>query len=94
MAIPDSTGYWVDGLHRMGYHACYLTVDFRICIQMPSHWASRSSLCIYMFSLFLHENICCGYSFEVPHLGTSNEYSQYILLTIKKNTCSGVMHKL
>ena len=26
--------------------------------------------------LFLHENVCCGYSLEVevPHQGTSNEY--------------------
>ena len=28
------------------------------------------------FFLFLEENICCGYSLEVPHLGTSNEYPQ------------------
>ena len=27
-----------------------------------------------MFFLFFHENICCGYSLEVPKLGTSNEY--------------------
>ena len=26
--------------------------------------------------LFLHENICCGYSLEVPQRGTSNEYPQ------------------
>ena len=24
--------------------------------------------------LFLHENICCGYSLEAPRQGTSNEY--------------------
>ena len=24
--------------------------------------------------LFLQENICCGYSLEVPRRGTSNEY--------------------
>ena len=24
--------------------------------------------------LFLYENICCGYSLEVPRRGTSNEY--------------------
>ena len=27
--------------------------------------------------LFLHENICCRYSLEVPHWGTSNEYPQH-----------------
>ena len=26
------------------------------------------------FSIFLHENICCRFSLETPHLGTSNEY--------------------
>ena len=25
------------------------------------------------FFLFLHKKICCGYSLEVPHQGTSNE---------------------
>ena len=28
--------------------------------------------------LFLHENICCRYSLEVPQWGTSNEYLQYM----------------
>ena len=28
--------------------------------------------------LFLHENICCGYSLEVPRRGTSNEYPQHM----------------
>ena len=30
---------------------------------------------IYFF-LFLHENICCGYSCEAPEQGTTNEYPQ------------------
>ena len=30
--------------------------------------------------LFLHKNICCGYSFEAPHWDTSNEYPQHMLL--------------
>ena len=30
--------------------------------------------------LFLHENICCGYSLEVPLWGTSNEYLQHMFL--------------
>ena len=33
-----------------------------------------SSTKMYIFFLFLHENICCGYSLEVPQLGASNEY--------------------
>ena len=28
--------------------------------------------------LFLHENICCGYSLEAPRRGASNEYPQHI----------------
>ena len=33
-----------------------------------------------IFFLFLHENICCGYSLEAPHRGASNEYPQHIFL--------------
>ena len=29
--------------------------------------------------LFLHADICCGYSLEVSHLGTFNEYPQHML---------------
>ena len=29
---------------------------------------------ILIFFSFLHENICCGYSLEVPQQGVSNEY--------------------
>ena len=28
--------------------------------------------------LYLHKNICCGYSLEAPHRGTSNEYPQHM----------------
>ena len=31
-----------------------------------------------IFFLFLHENICCGYSLEVPCRGASNEYPQHM----------------
>ena len=30
--------------------------------------------------LFLHKNICCAYSLEVPWWGTSNEYTQHTFL--------------
>ena len=40
-----------------------------------------------LFFLFLHENICCGYSLEVPLWGTSNEYTQHVFSwKNKKNT--------
>ena len=32
---------------------------------------------VVIFYLFLHKNICFGYSLEVPHWGTSNEYPQH-----------------
>ena len=28
--------------------------------------------------LFLHKNICCGYSLEAPRRGASNEYPQHM----------------
>ena len=31
-----------------------------------------------MFFLFLHENICCGYSLEAPQRGASNDYPQHM----------------
>ena len=34
---------------------------------------------VVIFFLFPHENICCGYSLEVPWRGTSNEYPQHTL---------------
>ena len=40
------------------------------------------------FFLFLFENICCGYSFEVPQRGTSNEYPQHTILWRNKKTVS------
>ena len=37
-----------------------------------------------IFFLFLNENICCGYSLEAPHRGTSNEYPQHMFLLRNK----------
>ena len=34
---------------------------------------------IYVFFLFLHGSICCGYSLEAPCLDAFNEYPQHIL---------------
>ena len=33
-----------------------------------------------IFFLFLHENVCCGYSLEAPRRGASNEYPQHVFL--------------
>ena len=31
-----------------------------------------------------HKNVCCGYSWEVPHQGFSNEYLQHMVTWINK----------
>ena len=41
-----------------------------------------------IFFLLLNENICCGYSLEVPHRGTSNEYLQHMFLLRNKKDIS------
>ena len=41
-----------------------------------------------IFSLFLSENICCGYSLEAPHRGASNEYPQHMFLCRNKKNIS------
>ena len=33
------------------------------------------------FFLFLHKNICCGYSLEATRQGTSNKYPQHNVFT-------------
>ena len=35
--------------------------------------------------LFLHENICCGYSLEASRRGTTYEYPQHMFLSRNKN---------
>ena len=34
---------------------------------------------VLIFFLFLHENLCCGYSLKAPWQGASNEYPQHIV---------------
>ena len=34
----------------------------------------------FLIFLFLHKNICCGYSLEAPCRGASNDYPQYMFL--------------
>ena len=41
---------------------------------------------MYLYFLFLHKNICCGFSLELPHQGDSKEYPQHMfLMRNKKN---------
>ena len=43
-------------------------------------WVLVKSNLLRHFFLFLQDNICCGYSLEVPRQGTSNEYPQHMFL--------------
>ena len=52
----------------------------------------------YNILLFLHQNICCGYSFKVPCQSTSSEYPHIFIeynsstfLLKKKGALSGAM---
>ena len=45
------------------------------------NYCCSSTLIVF---LFLHVNICCGYSLEVPQRGTSNEYPQHTFPWINK----------
>ena len=60
----------------------YLTSQWWKHLYWPSHSSRQSAFFqpkqVLIFFLFLHENICCGYSLEVPQWGTSNEYPQHI----------------
>ena len=40
---------------------------------------------VFIFLLFLHKNICYGYSLEAPQRGVSNEYPQHMFLWRNKN---------
>ena len=48
---------------------------------MRNHSFSRKVL---IFFLFVHENICCGYSLEAPRQGVSNEYPQHMFSCTNK----------
>ena len=45
---------------------CSKTRNIFIWIYPGSHIIAFSNRKVLIFSLFLHENICCGYSLEVP----------------------------
>ena len=48
-----------------------------------------------MFFLFLHKNICYGYSLEGPQRGASNEYPQHMFLwRNKKNIIVFLLKKV
>ena len=58
-------------LRNLGYHSLLKHASQKRHFFTPK---------ILIFFLFLHENICCGYSLEVLQWGSSNEYPQHIVL--------------
>ena len=75
------------GLYCLPFHHSILAGMWKSNF-ITSPWSSKwsKSTCptkIYLpknwhFLLFLEENICCWYSLEAPHRGTSNEYPQHM----------------
>ena len=46
-----------------------------------------------LFFLFIHKNICCGYSLEAPRRGASNEYPQHVFLWGIQENYPGIIIK-
>ena len=46
---------------------------------------SRSIIWPYFF-IFFKIKVCCVYSLESPHRGDSNEYTQYTIINIKRQS--------
>ena len=69
----------VDSIPK-GFLDHYFIAQILICV--PTAPDKRVST-LYFF-LFLHKNICCGYSLEMPQWGISNEYPQQTFLWRKE----------
>ena len=46
--------------------------------------SARSGGIIRTYLVFYNMKVCCVFSLESPHLGDSNEYTQYTVFNIKK----------
>ena len=46
--------------------------------------SARSGGIINISLIFYNMKVCCVFSLESPHLGDSNEYTQYTVFSIKK----------
>ena len=68
----------IDHLALVGIAAIHKAVIFFLCnfytLLHIRHFFQPKNTDIF---LFLHKNICCGYSAEVPQWGTSDEYPQH-----------------
>ena len=68
----------------------YTSLNCHTC--QKTNIALDNMFCFYFFNikvlivfLFLHENICCRYSLEVPRQGASNDPQHMFLWRNKKN---------
>ena len=66
----DLNFHWV---HISEGMCSYIATQFMIA-NSASDWYPHNIF------LFLHENICCGYSLEAPRQGASNEYPQHVFV--------------
>ena len=64
-------------LYSQQFHVSVVNADFCLCLPFMYIAPDKRYIQNIIF-LFLYENICCGYSLEVPHCGTSNEYPQHM----------------
>ena len=46
--------------------------------------STRSGIIIRISLIFYNMKVCCVFSLESPHLGDSNEYTQYNVFNIKR----------
>ena len=63
--------------------------------EYPQHmflWKTLENDPLTMF-LWIHKNICCGYSLESPWRGDSNEYPQHMFLWINKKNYLKIITK-
>ena len=80
-----NTGYWsktdicFGNSLELSVCPAKLNTVFTISIQTDRH-SPRQKGIIRIFFLFCDENLYYGYSLEVPHRGTSNEYTQHIFV--------------
>ena len=74
-------------LQRLEHHWNYENMLETGVVELMSvnHSARSEGMKGYIFD-FLYMKVYCLYSFESPHRGDSNEYTQYTIYNIKKKT--------
>ena len=96
LGYPNGTKNRVTSLHcnTVWYESSLVTCCTVFFLTMQLIWSHLQIRCPFQpkstdICLILHKNICCGYSFEVPRWGTSNEYPQHMLMQRNTKTSCG-----